>query len=196
MSLKLKPLADRLLVKPLEEEEVTPGGIVLPETAKEKPQKGEVLAVGPGARDDEGNRIAMDVSVGDKVLFAKYGGTEIKMDGDKLLILRESDILAILVSSRSAISVASLDIPASFTSASSLLTSARLSSSSPSSFFMTSNCFLRSSLLSASSMPVLALCDMSESNLLFFSSSSRSGRSALSLSSTSTSSRILRLPCS
>jgi chaperonin GroES len=96
MSLKLKPLADRLLVKPLEEEEMTPGGIVLPETAKEKPQKGEVLAVGPGTRDDEGNRIAMDVSVGDKVLFAKYGGTEIKMDGDKLLILRESDILAIL----------------------------------------------------------------------------------------------------
>jgi chaperonin GroES len=69
---------------------------VLPETAKEKPQKGEVLAVGPGARDDEGNRIAMDVSVGDNVLFAKYGGTEIKLDGDKLLILRESDILAIL----------------------------------------------------------------------------------------------------
>jgi chaperonin GroES len=96
MTLKLKPLADRLLVKPLEEEEMTPGGIVLPETAKEKPQKGEVLAIGPGARDDEGNRIAMDVSVGDKVLFAKYGGTEIKMDGDKLLILRESDILAIL----------------------------------------------------------------------------------------------------
>lgn len=96
MSLKIQPLADRMLVKPLEEEEVTPGGIVLPETAKEKPQKGEVLAVGPGARDDEGNRIAMDVSVGDKVLFAKYGGTEIKMDGDKLLILRESDILAIL----------------------------------------------------------------------------------------------------
>jgi chaperonin GroES len=89
-------LADRLLVKPIEEEEKTPGGIVLPETAKEKPQKGEVLAVGPGARDDEGNRIAMDVSVGDNVLFAKYGGTEIKLDGDKLLILRESDILAIL----------------------------------------------------------------------------------------------------
>jgi chaperonin GroES len=96
MSHKIKPMADRLLVKPLEEEEITPGGIVLPETAKEKPQKGEVLAVGPGTRDDEGNRIAMDVSVGDKVLFAKYGGTEIKMDGDKLLILRESDILAIL----------------------------------------------------------------------------------------------------
>jgi chaperonin GroES len=96
MSLNLKPLGDRLVVKPLEEEEVTPGGIVLPETAKEKPQKGEVLATGPGARDDEGKRIAMDVSVGDKVLYAKYGGTEIKMNGDKLLILRESDVLAIL----------------------------------------------------------------------------------------------------
>ena len=96
MSFNLKPLGDRLVVKPLEEEEVTPGGIVLPETAKEKPQRGEVLATGPGARDDEGNRIAMDVSVGDKVLYAKYGGTEIKVDSDKLLILRESDILAIL----------------------------------------------------------------------------------------------------
>ena len=89
-------MGDRLVVKPLEEEEVTPSGIVLPETAKEKPQKGEVLAVGPGARDDDGKRIEMDVSVGDKVLFAKYGGTEIKMDTEKLLILRESDILAIL----------------------------------------------------------------------------------------------------
>ena len=96
MSLNMKPLGDRLVVKPLEDEEVTPSGIVLPETAKEKPQKGEVLSVGPGARDDEGKRIEMDVSVGDKVLFAKYGGTEIKMNGDKLLILRESDILAIL----------------------------------------------------------------------------------------------------
>ena len=96
MSLNLKPLADRLVVKPLEEEEVTPSGIVLPETAKEKPQKGEVLAVGPGARNNEGERVAMDVAVGDKVLFAKYGGTEIKVDGDKLLILRESDILAII----------------------------------------------------------------------------------------------------
>ena len=96
MSLNLKPLGDRLVVKPLEDEEVTPSGIVLPETAKEKPQKGEVLAVGPGARDDDGKRIEMDVSVSDKVLFAKYGGTEIKMDGDKLLILRESDVLAIL----------------------------------------------------------------------------------------------------
>jgi len=96
MSLKLKPLGDRLVVKPIEEEEVTPGGIVLPETAKEKPQKGEVLAIGPGARDEDGERIAMDVSVGDKVLYAKYGGTEVKIDGQKLLILRESDILAIL----------------------------------------------------------------------------------------------------
>jgi chaperonin GroES len=85
-----------LVVKPLEEEEMTSSGIILPETAKEKPQKGEVLAVGPGARDEDGKRIAMDVSQGDKVLFAKYAGTEIKMDGEKLLILRESDILAIL----------------------------------------------------------------------------------------------------
>jgi len=96
MSLKLKPLSDRLVVKPLEQEEVTPSGIVLPETAKEKPQKGEVMAVGPGARDEDGKRIAMDVSVGDKVLFAKYAGTEIKVDGEKLLILRESDILAVV----------------------------------------------------------------------------------------------------
>ncbi|MCZ6530574.1 MAG: co-chaperone GroES [Chloroflexi bacterium] len=97
MSLNLKPLGDRLVVKPKEDEEVTPSGIVLPETAKEKPQKGEVLAVGPGARDDDGKRIEMDVTVGDTILFAKYGGTEIKMDdGDKLLILRESDVLAIL----------------------------------------------------------------------------------------------------
>jgi chaperonin GroES len=96
MALKLKPLADRLVVRPLESEEVTPSGIVLPETAKEKPQKGEVLSVGPGARDEEGKRIVMDVRVGDKVLFAKYAGTEIKMDSEKLLILRESDILAIL----------------------------------------------------------------------------------------------------
>ncbi len=96
MKIKFKPLADRLVVKPLEEEEVTASGIVLPETAKEKPQKGEVLSVGPGARDEDGDRIEMDVKVGDKILFAKYGGTEIKVDGDKLLILRESDVLAII----------------------------------------------------------------------------------------------------
>jgi len=96
LKLKLKPLGDRLVVKPLEGEEVTPSGIVIPETAKEKPQKGEVLAVGPGARDEDGDRIKMDVAVKDKVLFAKYSGTEIKIDNEKLLILRESDILAIL----------------------------------------------------------------------------------------------------
>jgi len=97
MSLNLKPLGSRVVIEPLESEEVTAGGIVLPETAKEKPQKGTILAVGPGDRDDDGKRIALDVKVGDIVLYAKYSGTEIKVDGKKLLILRESDILAILV---------------------------------------------------------------------------------------------------
>ena len=96
MALNLKPLGSRVVVEPMEENEVTAGGIVLPETAKEKPQKGVVLSVGPGDRDDDGKRIAMDVVVGDTVLFAKYGGTEIKIDGKKLLILRESDLLAIV----------------------------------------------------------------------------------------------------
>jgi chaperonin GroES len=96
MSINLKPLGSRVVVEPLESEEVTAGGIVLPDTAKEKPQKGTILAVGPGDRDDEGKRIALDVKVGDVVLYAKYSGTEIKVDGKKLLILRESDILAIL----------------------------------------------------------------------------------------------------
>ena len=96
MTISLKPLGARGHVEPLEQEEVTAGGIVLPETAKEKPQKGKVLSVGAGDRDDKGNRIAMDVKVGDTVLFAKYGGTEIKIDGKKLLILRESDLLAII----------------------------------------------------------------------------------------------------
>jgi chaperonin GroES len=96
MTISLKPLGARVVVEPLEQEEVTAGGIVLPETAKEKPQKGKVLSVGAGDRDDKGNRIAMDVKVGDTVLFAKYGGTEIKIDGKKLLILRESDLLAII----------------------------------------------------------------------------------------------------
>ena len=94
--LSLKPLGDRLVVEPIEQEEVTAGGIVLPETAKEKPQQGKVLAAGPGARDDDGKRIEMDVKVGDKVLYAKYSGTEFKMNSKKLLILRESDLLAIL----------------------------------------------------------------------------------------------------
>ena len=91
-----KPLGGRVLIEPLEQEEMTAGGIILPETAKEKPQEGKVLAIGPGERDDQGNRIALDVKVGDRVLFAKYSGTEVKMDGKKLLILRESDILGII----------------------------------------------------------------------------------------------------
>ena len=96
MALSLKPLGDRVVVEPIEQEEVTAGGIVLPETAKEKPQQGKVLAAGPGARDEGGKHVEMDVKVGDKVLYAKYAGTEFKMDGKKLLILRESDLLAIL----------------------------------------------------------------------------------------------------
>ncbi len=100
MALNLKPLGGRVVIEPIDQEEVTAGGIVLPETAKEKPQQGMVLSVGPGDRDENGKRIAMDVAVGDKVLFAKYSGTEIKMDGKKLLILRESDILAIVESKK------------------------------------------------------------------------------------------------
>lgn len=96
MSVNLKPLGNRIVVEPIEQEEITAGGIVLPETAKEKPQKGKILSVGPGERDEDGKRIPMDVSVGDTVLFAKYSGTEIKIDGKKLLILRESDLLAIV----------------------------------------------------------------------------------------------------
>lgn len=96
MATSLKPLGNRVVVEPVEQEEVTAGGIVLPETAKEKPQKGLVVSIGPGDRDDEGKRIPLDVKVGDTVLFAKYSGTEIKLDGKKLLILRESDLLAIV----------------------------------------------------------------------------------------------------
>lgn len=96
MALNLKPLGSRVVIEPIEQEEITAGGIVLPETAKEKPQQGNVMAIGPGDRDDKGQRIAMDVAVGDKILFAKYSGTEIKLDGKKLLIMRESDILAII----------------------------------------------------------------------------------------------------
>ncbi len=96
MALNMKPLGSRVVVEPNEQEEITAGGIVLPETAKEKPQQGTILAVGQGDRDEDGKRIPMDVAVGDKILFAKYSGTEIKVDGKKLLILRESDILAIV----------------------------------------------------------------------------------------------------
>ncbi|HEX6306257.1 MAG TPA: co-chaperone GroES [Anaerolineales bacterium] len=96
MAVSLKPLGNRVVVEPIEEEEITASGIVLPETAKEKPQKGKVLAIGPGERDEDGERIPLDVSEGDTVLYAKYAGTEIKYDGKKLLILRESDLLAIV----------------------------------------------------------------------------------------------------
>jgi chaperonin GroES len=96
MALNLKPLGSRLVVEPIEQEDVTASGIVLPETAKEKPQKGKVLSIGAGDRDEAGKRIPMDVKVGDTVLFAKYSGTEIKMDQKKMLILKESDVLAIV----------------------------------------------------------------------------------------------------
>ena len=95
-SLNLRPLGDRVVIKPLGNEEVTKSGIVLPDTAKEKPQQGEVMAVGPGRILDSGERIVPDVKAGERVLFAKYSGTEFKLDQDELLILRESDILAIV----------------------------------------------------------------------------------------------------
>lgn len=94
MAAKLQPMADRVLVKPMEKEEMTKSGIYLPDTAKEKPQEGEVIAIGPGKLSEDGKRIAMDLKVGDTVIYAKYGGTEIKVDDDELIILRESDILA------------------------------------------------------------------------------------------------------
>ena len=94
MAFKLEPLADRLVVKPFQREERTKGGIILPDTAKEKPQEGEVVAVGPGKMGEEGKRIAMDVKVGDTVMYTKYGGTEVKEEGEEFIILRESDILA------------------------------------------------------------------------------------------------------
>jgi chaperonin GroES len=97
-SLNLRPLGDRVVVKPLAREEVTKSGIVLPDTATEKPQQGEVLAVGPGRVVDTGERVTPDVKQGERVLFAKYSGTEIKLDQEELLILRESDILAIVSS--------------------------------------------------------------------------------------------------
>lgn len=95
MAIKLQPLADRVVVKPIKREEVTKGGIVLPDTVKEKPQEGKVVAVGPGRLTDDGKRITLDVKVGDIVVYTKYGGTELKIDDEELMILRESDILAI-----------------------------------------------------------------------------------------------------
>jgi chaperonin GroES len=94
--IKLKPLGDRVVVKPATREETTKSGIVLPDTAKEKPQRGTIVAVGEGRKDDDGDRIPMDVKVGDTVLFAKYAGTEFKIDADELLILTEKDILAVI----------------------------------------------------------------------------------------------------
>lgn len=93
MTVKLSPLADRVLIKPTPKEDVSKGGIILPDTAKEKPQEGQIVAVGPGRLTEDGKRIAMEVKVGEKVLFAKYAGTEIKLDGEEYLIVRESDIL-------------------------------------------------------------------------------------------------------
>jgi chaperonin GroES len=95
-STKLRPLGDRVVIKPTPREEVTKSGIVLPDTAKEKPQEGEVLAVGPGRKLDNGTVEAMDLNVGDKVLYAKYAGTEFKVDNDELLILKQTDVLAVV----------------------------------------------------------------------------------------------------
>ena len=99
----LQPLGDRLIVEILEEEETTVSGIVLPDTAKEKPQRGRVLAVGPGARNDKGEVVPMEVAEGDEVIYSKYGGTEIKLGADDVLILRESDVLAKVVGDRAAV---------------------------------------------------------------------------------------------
>ncbi len=94
--MNLKPLGDRLVVKPVEQDDQTASGIFLPETAKEKPQQGDVIAAGPGARNEKGERTAMEVSVGDRVLYARYSGTTVKIEGKEVLILKETDILAIV----------------------------------------------------------------------------------------------------
>jgi chaperonin GroES len=91
-----RPLHDRVVVKRVKEEEKTRGGIIIPETAQEKPQEGEVVAVGPGARDEDGERVELDVKVGDRILFGKWSGTEVKVDGEDLLIMKESDIMGVL----------------------------------------------------------------------------------------------------
>ncbi len=94
--MKFRPLHDRIVVKRIDAEEKTAGGIIIPDTAKEKPQQGEVIAVGPGARDEAGQLVALDVKVGDRVLFGKWSGTEVKIDGEDLLIMKESDIMGVL----------------------------------------------------------------------------------------------------
>jgi chaperonin GroES len=97
VSVSIKPLEDRIVVRPVQAEQVTASGLVIPDTAKEKPQEAEVIAVGPGRIDDNGNRVPVDVAVGDKVIFSKYGGTELKFDGEEFLVLSARDVLAIVV---------------------------------------------------------------------------------------------------
>ncbi|HHB75741.1 MAG TPA: co-chaperone GroES [Desulfobulbus sp.] len=94
--MKIRPLNDRILVKRLEEEEKTAGGIIIPDSAKEKPAEGEIIAIGPGKLNDAGERVAVDLKVGDRVLFSKYGGTDVKLDGEDYLIMREDDILGVI----------------------------------------------------------------------------------------------------
>ena len=94
--MKIRPLNDRILVKRLEEEEKTAGGIIIPDSAKEKPAEGEIIAIGPGKLNDKGERVAMDVKAGDRVLFSKYGGTDVRIDGEDYLIMREDDILGVV----------------------------------------------------------------------------------------------------
>jgi chaperonin GroES len=96
VSVNIKPLEDRIVVKPLDAEQTTASGLVIPDTAKEKPQEGEVLAIGPGRIDDNGNRVPLDVAVGDKVIYSKYGGTEVKYSGEEYLILSARDVLAVV----------------------------------------------------------------------------------------------------
>ena len=98
---KFRPLHDRVVVRRIEAEEKTKGGIIIPDTAKEKPQQGEIVAVGPGARDEKGALIALDVKAGDRILFGKWSGTEVKLDGDELLIMKESDIMGIIETKKS-----------------------------------------------------------------------------------------------
>ena len=98
--MKFRPLHDRILVRRIEAEEKSAGGIIIPDTAKEKPMEGEVIAVGPGGRDESGKLVALDVKVGDRILFGKWSGTEIKLDGEELLIMKESDVLGVIESQR------------------------------------------------------------------------------------------------
>jgi chaperonin GroES len=100
--MSFRPLHDRVLVRRLEEEEKTAGGIIIPDTAKEKPSQGEVLSVGPGARDENGKRLPMDVQAGDRILFGKWSGTEVKVDGEELLIMKESDIMGVVETKKAA----------------------------------------------------------------------------------------------